>query len=169
MKGQKVNIAGLVSAVRHGISKKGTGYGFFTMQDFTGSLEFPLFSGDYEKYKHLMQEGQVVFLEGQFRQKYNSDEYQLKVTSIKMLETIGKEMTESVTLQLPLETLDQQLIDDIEHLCKNHKGKHKLKMCLVDNNNKVSLNLKSDERKVNADSDFISGLTQLGVRYKINA
>ena len=48
-KGQKVNIAAIVTTANHRISKKGTGWGLFTIQDYNDLLEFPLFSEDYAK------------------------------------------------------------------------------------------------------------------------
>lgn len=167
-KDQKVKLAAIVSNANHRISKKGTGFGIFTLQDYTSSIELALFSDDYAKFKGHFETGQVLFIEGNYQKKWNSEDYQVKVQDVKLLESIGKQLTESVTLKLPLERLDQQLINDIERLCKNHKGKHRLKMVLLDKSNQVSLNLKSDERKVNADSDFIGGLNKLGVGYSIN-
>ena len=167
-KGQKVKLAGIVAMANHRISKKGTGFGIFTLQDYTSSIEIALFSDDYAKFKGHFETGQVLFIEGVYQKRWNSEEYQLKVQDVKLLETIGKEMTESVTLKLPVSGIDEQMVSDLDKLCKTHKGKHKLKMVLIDKATRRSLNLKSSERRVNADSEFIGELNKLGISYTIN-
>ncbi len=167
-KGQKVKLAGIVSMANHRISKKGTGFGIFEVQDYTGSTELMLFSEDYAKFKGHFEAGQVLFIEGIYQKRWNSDEYQLKVKDVKLLETIGKELTESVTLKLPIETLDKTLINELDALCKLNKGKHRLKMVLLNKKHRTSLNLRADERTVNAGSEFVAGLDRLGVGYSIN-
>ncbi|MEM9921225.1 MAG: DNA polymerase III subunit alpha [Bacteroidota bacterium] len=168
LKGQSVAIAGFVSTANHRISKKGTGWGLFTVQDYTGNLEFPLFSEDYNKYKDQLREGQVVFIKGTYQKQWNRDEYQLKIKEVRLLETIGAELTKSITLKIPLDLITEDFIRHFDKLCKAHKGKHQLKIVLLDRSEKSSINLMSASRKVNADNDFTMALEKIGVGYKLN-
>jgi DNA polymerase-3 subunit alpha len=59
-KGQKVNIAGIITQAQHRVNKKGNGWGLFTVQDYNTALEFPLFTEDYQKFKHLLHQGAVL-------------------------------------------------------------------------------------------------------------
>ncbi len=167
-KGQKLNLAGIMSAASHRISKKGTGWGLFTLADYHGAIEFPLFSSDYAQFSNILQQGNVVFIKGQYQKRYNSDEYQLKILEVKMLEDIAADMTESITLKLPIDLLSDSLIDEIDLLCKNNKGKHKLKMVFLDRTNKTSLKTVSSGCKVNADNDFVAELDRMGIGYRVN-
>ncbi len=167
-KGQKLNLAGIMSAASHRISKKGTGWGLFTLADYHGAIEFPLFSSDYAQFSNILQQGNVVFIKGQYQKRYNSDEYQLKILEVKMLEDIAADMTESITLKLPIDLLSESLIDEIDLLCKNSKGKHKLKMVFLDRTNKTSLKTVSSGCKVNADNDFVAELDRMGIGYRVN-
>ena len=166
--GRDVRIAGIVTSVRHRVSKKGTGWGLFTIQDYHGSLEFPLFSDDYQNYKNLLETGQCVFISANYQQRWNSEEYQLRIKEVNLLETIGNNLTQSITVQVPIDTLTDEFIDRFEKLCKDHKGRHLLRMRFVDRSSRTSLTLASKARKVQADSEFINGLERLGVSYRVN-
>jgi DNA polymerase-3 subunit alpha len=167
-KGSNVNVAGIVTAAQHRVNKKGNGWGLFTIQDYNDALEFPLFGEDYQKFKHLFEAGAVLYIKGAMQKRWNSEEFQLKIKEVRQLDTVGQEMTESITLKLPLERISKDLIDDIDNLCNTHKGKHKLKMVFLDRMNKISLDLVATETQVNADGDFVQELERLGVSYKVN-
>ena len=167
-KGQNVKLAGIVTVAQHRINKKGNGWGLFTIQDYNGMLEFPLFSEDYQKFKHLLETGAVLYIIGSFQKRWNSEEYQLKIKEVRQLDSIGSDLTESITLKIPLERISNDMIDHIDRLCKQKRGKHRLKVLLLDRHHKMSLNLISDDRKVNADNDFIAELEKIGVAYKVN-
>ncbi len=167
-KGQKVNVAGIITQAQHRINKKGNGWGLFTLQDYNGVLEFPLFTEKYQKFKHLLEKGAVLYLTGIYKKRWNSEEYQLDLSEVKQLDSIGGDLTDSITLKLPIDAISESLIDEIEMLCKTRKGKHKLKMLLLDQRNQLSLNLAAQQQKVNADSEFIDELERIGVSYKVN-
>ncbi len=167
-KDQKVKIAGIVVSAQHRISKKGTGWGIFTLQDFNSSIEVPLFSEDYQKWKHLFVESEVLFLEGLYQKRWNSEEYQLKIKEVRQLESIGKELTESITLKITLDTITEAFIRELDKLCKKYNGQHDLKFVFLDRTNKESLSCIAKEMKVNAGSDFVLELEKMGIGYKLN-
>jgi DNA polymerase-3 subunit alpha len=167
-KGRKVNVAGFVLKAEHRISQKGTGWGKFTLQDYTGSLEISMFSETYAKFKSFFEEGTSVYVEGEYKQRYNSDEMEFRVLNVRLLETVGQEKTSSITLRIPVETLSGDLIERIEQLCSAHKGKHDLRMELVDFTNRERLAFRSAARKVNVDNDFIAAVKDLGVECGVN-
>lgn len=167
-RGRKVNVAGFVTKAEHRISQKGTGWGRFTIQDYTGSLEITMFSESYAKFKTFFEEGTSVYVEGEFRQRYNSDEFEFKVNNVRLLETIGDEKTSSITLKIPVEVLSRDLLDKIEQLCAAHKGKHTLKMEFIDRQNKEKLSFTSQARKVTVGNEFIAAMELLGVECGVN-
>ena len=167
-RGQKVKIAGFVIRANHRISQKGTGFGSFTVQDYTGSTEIVLFNEDYAKWRHLFNEGESLFITGNYQARFNSEEMQLKLLDVKLLNSISGTLTESVTLDIPIELLDDRLLAEIDRVCTEHKGAHTLKMRLLDNANRNALNFSASKRKVNADSDFAAAMERLGLGCKLN-
>jgi len=167
-KGRKVNVAGFVLKAEHRISQKGTGWGRFTLQDYTGSLEITMFSESYAKFKSFFEEGTTVYVEGEYKQRYNSDEMEFRVQNVRLLETIGEEKTQSVTLKIPVEKISAEFIEQIEKLCTVHKGKHTLRMELIDYQNKEKLPFTSMAKKVTVGNEFIAAMEVLGVECGVN-
>ncbi len=165
---RKVNVAGFVVKAEHRISQRGTGWGRFTIQDYTESLEITMFSETYAKFKTFFEEGTCVYVEGEYKQRYNSDEFEFRVNNVRLLEAIGAEKTSSVTLQIPVELLTAELIDRIEKLCSAHKGKHLLKMELIDRQNKEKMSFTSAAKKVNVGNEFLAAMELLGVECGVN-
>lgn len=167
-KGRKVNVAGFVLKAEHRISQKGTGWGRFTLQDYTGSLEITMFSESYARFRSFFEEGTSVYVEGEYKQRYNSDEMEFRVQNVRLLETVGEEKTTSITLRIPVEKISADLIERIEKLCLAHKGKHTLRMELIDYNNKEKMAFTSQVRKVNVGNEFIAAMEVLGVECGVN-
>jgi len=167
-RGRKVNVAGFVIKAEHRISQRGTGWGRFTIQDYTESLEITMFSETYAKFKSFFEEGTSVYAEGEFKQRYNSEEFEFRVNNVRLLEAVGAEKTTSVTLQIPMELLTAELIDRIEKLCTAHKGKHLLKMELIDRQNKEKMAFTSTGKKVNVGNEFLAAMELLGVECGVN-
>jgi len=168
IKGQILKIAGIVTAANHRISKKGTGWGVFTLQDYNGSLEFPMFTDDYQKFKSFFEIGQVLFVQGKMEKRWNRDEYQFKVKDICLLESVGENLTKSVTVKLDIENITKNMVNDLEKLCTKYKGKHQFKMTLLDQTQKTSLTFASKKRKVTADNDFCEELENMGLEFRVN-
>ncbi len=168
-KGQKVNVAAIVVSANHRISKKGTGWGLFAIQDYNETIEFPLFSEDYKKFKHLFEPGEVLYLTGKYQQRYNSEEFQLKLDEVRQLASIGKEKTESILVKIAIDKMDRDFVIWFDNLCNIYKGEHKLKFMFMDKVNKETIKLKSPTRTVNADNEFIAELVKRGLAYKVNA
>ncbi len=168
-KGGNLNLAGVVIAANNRVDKKGNGYGFFTIQDYNGSLELALWRDDYNDYAARMKPGEVVFIKGKYEYNNYREEYQFKVQEIQQLAAIGLKMTESITLKLPIQQITGDLIDEIEDICKHSKGKLPLKIEVLEPENQIKLKLRSVSRKVNVDGDMIAKLERIGVKYKLNA
>jgi len=165
---QKIKIAGFVTKAEHRISQKGTGWGRFTVQDYSASLEITLFSNDYASFKHFFEEGNSLYITGSQKQRYNSDEFEFKPEKVELLESIVGSLVETVTIEIPVEALNEKLLNEIDRLCKERKGKHNLKMRLLDRTNLHAVALSSLGRKVHADSDFVVKMEKLGLECKLN-
>ena len=168
VRNQKVKVAAFVVAATQRVAQNGNPWGFFTIQDYTGSYEFRLFKENYARFAPLLQPGASVFIEGEMKQRYNSEEYEFSLREVKFLGGLSEEMTESITIQVPIEQITEKMIQNLEDLCKKHKGKHKLKVNLIDSTNRQTLNLFSTDKKVTVDTTFIAAVEKEGLGYKLN-
>ncbi|MDQ3016071.1 MAG: DNA polymerase III subunit alpha [Bacteroidota bacterium] len=167
-KDKHLKVAGLVTSADHRITQKGTGWGIFNLQDFRGSLEVKMFNEDYRKYKELFEVGTALFIEGFYQLSWKGQDHEFRITSARLLESIGEELTKSITVKISIDQLDQFLVDSLDKICEQHKGRHKLKLQVYDREDDFILGLVSKSNKVNAASAFIENLDALGVKYKLN-
>jgi len=166
--GKLLKLGGIVTDVTFSVSQKGTGNARFAIQDFTGSLQINLYNEKFESYKHLLTKGQVLYIEAVYEKGYNQDRYFFNVKDIRMLDSIGKNMTKSVTIKIPLQIIDEKLVHEIEHLCLDKVGPHTLKLKVVDEGDEFGIDLVATSLKVTADYTFINELEVLGLAYKLN-
>ena len=162
-----MRLAGMISGARHMVSKNGNGWGIFELSDFEEMIEFKLFGEDYEKYKHVLSQGKAVFVKANYRPKWNSDEVEIAVSEVKLLEGIGREMTEAIILKLPLRDLSSEMVVSLDEICQRYQGKQKLKIVFYDADTGTKLKMYSRTRLVDADTEFINAIEGLGIRYRV--
>ncbi|MDX1685808.1 MAG: DNA polymerase III subunit alpha [Saprospiraceae bacterium] len=167
-KNRQLSLAGLIVKAEHRITQRGDGWGRVTIQDYHGTLEFALWRENYKKYKDLCEVGEAIYIEGMYKKNYRGDRYEFEVTDMRMLGSISEDKTKSITLRLPLEKVDEKLVQELENMCKKHKGKHLLKMLLVDENDELSITAISGSRKITVDHQFVDEIHDMGLSYKIN-
>jgi len=167
-KDKHLKVAGIVTSADHRVTQKGTGWGIFGLQDFRGSLEVKLFNEDYKKYKELFEVGTALFIEGFYQLSWKGQDHEFRITSARMLASIGEELTKSITVKISIDQLDQFLLESLDKICVEHKGRHKLRLQVYDREDDFILGLISKSNKVNAAGGFIEDLDALGVKYKLN-
>ncbi|MBK8720736.1 MAG: DNA polymerase III subunit alpha [Saprospiraceae bacterium] len=169
-KNQRVKLAAFVSSVDHRISKKGTGWGKFIFQDFEGELELSLFGEDYMKFKHLMEPGMSLYLMGNYQQNKwkETKEFELQLTEVKQLASVMEAMTDSISIQVALNNINEAFVNQLEKLVKSNKGKHTLKLNVVSPELQNSVLFVSKNYKVKVSNELMDELKAIGVECKLN-
>ncbi len=166
---QKVSIAGIVTSAGHLISKKGTGYGRYTVQDYNDSLELLMFTDNYLKFKEHFFVGNIIYMEGSYTEsRRGNGEMQFNVSDVKVLDSIAESKTKSITVRMKLSQLDESMTKELQDLIENFAGKHRLKLYIQDTEEDVSIVTLAAGKRVNASEDFIHALTEMGLEYKLN-
>ena len=141
--GRPFRLLGLVALAQHKIAKSGNKYGSFIIEDYSGKTEFMLFSEDYLRLSPLLQQGSTVFITGYFKQRYNKDEFEFKVNTVLLAETMKRNMTRQVTIEAHPKDLTGDMVNFIENNVKVHPGKATLKFTLSEPKNKMKISLVS--------------------------
>jgi len=162
-----LHLAGLVTEVFHGTNQKGIGYCKFTLQDFRGSMQFFLSNDQYKHYGKLVDMGEVLYVEGTYNKGYSGDNYYFRIKDVKMLDTVGKSLTKSITIQIPIRDLTQEMVNELSSL-PVEGGKHKYKVYVVDPLKEINLELIGNEARVNVETGLIDHLSRLGLSYRLN-
>lgn len=164
-----LKLGGFITEVNVMQSKRGTNYARFSLQDYSGSYEFTLFNEQYESFKHLLVKGNVIYMEGIYGKQFNGDRMFFRVKDMKLLDTIGKLFTKSITLRIPLEDVDPPLVSGLSQLVAENKGDHRLRIIVADEEDVDNdLELVPTSSKVNASYDFVDGLKRMNIAYKLN-
>jgi len=167
-KDQRVSLAGMVTESQTGMNRKGIEYGRYTIEDYNSSLTISLNNEQFRKFGNYFQPGQVLFIEGVMQRGYNSDNYYFQVHEVRLLDTIGKLLTKSITMYIELEDLNEGLLEQIAQLIKKHKGKHLLKITLLDSTDQHKMDFVSKGVKINVDSSLLQTLEKIPIKYKVN-
>ncbi|MFM6937859.1 MAG: DNA polymerase III subunit alpha, partial [Aquirufa sp.] len=104
--GRVFRLAGLVTDAQHRVTKTGRNFGSFTIEDFSGKSEFMLWSDDYVRFSNYLEKGKNLFITGQFKTRWGKEnEFEFKVQSVILLESIKSIMTKELTLHIKAKDL----------------------------------------------------------------
>ncbi len=152
--GRSFRLAGLVVDAQHRLTKTGKQFGILTLEDYSGKSEFMLWSEDYAKYTHYLEKGMIVMVEGGFKTRYNSDQYEFKLAKIHLLETVKPALTKQVCIEVPPQRIDERFIHFMESNVKSNPGKTQLKFSIVDVRNNVKVGMYNIEKGFTMNDDM---------------
>jgi len=168
-KDRDFTFGGMVTAAREGTSKNGNPYSTLTISDYTDSYELFFFGQDYVNFHNYCKTGLFVMIKGSVKQRYKSDYYEFKVSQIELLSEVRKNYIKNVTINLPLHKINKRVIDEIDSLAKNNKGKALLKFNVYDPENNMQIDMFSRNTKINFSDSFLQFFEgEMDISYRIN-
>ncbi len=130
---QQFRLAGLVTAHNQRVTKTGKQFGICMIEDYGGNTEFALFGEDYVKFKDHFTPGSVVFITGTFKTRWNkADDFEFKINSVLLLETVKRTMTKQVVVDIEPRFLTEEMVSFVEKNVKKNPGKSNLKFNLFE-------------------------------------
>jgi DNA polymerase-3 subunit alpha len=165
---QMVRFAGVVTRaqVRESVSN-GNKYGFFTVEDKSGSVEFALFTEKFLKYHHLLQVDNYVFFQAKIQSSYrDKTKSELNFSEILMLDEVMNKNTKTIKMQLMLEDLTSDFIQEFLANIKKSPGSARVQLFFNDNQQILEMMPKSNKVKA---SEFVAYLKQnQQIKYKLS-
>ena len=169
VKNRDLSFAGIISEITNRIDKKGNPYGVVTIEDFTDSKQFMLFSDDYMRFKLMLVQGAFVFVRARVQPRRWGNDLEIKLVAINLLSDVLEKLTKSISLRVNLFDINMTFIDNFKTILEEHKGNHQLKMNVIDPDENVSLELLSRTHKVKITKQLIYDIgTLIDVQYKLN-
>ncbi len=159
---------GFITECREIITKRGDKMGRFNIQDFNGSQEFILFGEQYLKYQHLLIKGNTIAITGEFYFHQYSDSHRFKIMDIKLISELGAEKLKGISLDVPIDRVDDDLINRLHKICQNAPGEHSLQLVLHENGDDKAIHLESRSLKVKVDMDFLNAVRKLDLKFRLN-
>lgn len=163
-----VTIAGMTIASRIDTAKNGKQYGRITLEDYTDSMDIMLFGKDFENYRNFCFNGYYIMVRGRVQPKtFKPEELELHIKSINMLYDVREKMIKSITLNIPLDEINDIFIDDILKYVQRDKASITLKFKVYDPEYQIAVDLFSRAYRVNITQDFIEYLKDSEINYKV--
>lgn len=151
---KQFRLAGLVVDAQHRLTKAGKNFGVLVLEDYSGKAEFMLWSEDYVKYSNYLEKGMIVMVEGSFRQRYNSDQWDFKLAKLHLLDTVKQSLTKQVVIDVESQFIDEKMVDFMDKNIKANPGKTSIKFNVIDSRHKFKVGMYSLEKSVTMNDDL---------------
>ena len=124
-----LTIGGIVTAAEERVSQKGTLYGRYTIEDYTGSYEFPVFGEDYKRFAPLLKKDVYAYVSVQVQprgwggkyykeQPFSEAEYECRVKDVQLLQDAQKNRVHNLTITMPVDKLTETWASEFEQVSK---------------------------------------------------
>ncbi|MCT1526397.1 DNA polymerase III subunit alpha [Sphingobacterium hotanense] len=175
IKNKEVVLGGIIALANHRVAKSGKPFGSFIIEDYWDSYEIMVFGEDYVKFKGYLQEGYFVQIRGLVQERFKQvGNWGFELKNIQLLSDLREKMAKSFTIQFPLHVLDTEFMSTLNQLisCTQVEGQEancQLKFKIMDEQDKLSIEMPVKKRKIFITNEFLDGLEALeGVNYRLN-
>jgi DNA polymerase-3 subunit alpha len=151
---RQFRVAGLVVDAQHRLTKTGKNFGILAIEDYSGKTEFMLWSEDYVKYTNYLEKGMIVMVEGGFKTRYNSDQYEFRLSKLHLLDTVKSSLTKQVVIEVEPQSISNDFVDFIDRNLKENPGKTTLRFNIVDSRHQYKVGMYSLERSFTMNDDM---------------
>jgi len=147
IEGQKVVLAGILSAVNHRISKQNKPFGMFTLEDWNDTIQLSMFSEEYLKHKYLLEEGMSLIVTGVAQKRFrDSTQIEFRISSISLLAEAMEKMTRLITLNVSAYSVNETLIGRLKKAAGECKGNCPFEINVYDDILKTNVKMPSRMR-----------------------
>ena len=95
-------------------------------------------------------------------------EPRIQYLNFRLLQDVVSTMAKKLSIQLDINDVEDEKIELINSLLKNHSGNNNLSFQVFDNDDKIMVDLDSQKQKINISSELLSKLDDNKILYKLN-
>ena len=167
---EDITLGGIVTSIQQRFGKNNKPWGIVTLEDFNGSGELVLFGDDWLNLNGKFIEGAAVYITGKMANRFfNSDQKELKVSNVELLQTIKEKAIERITISLATDQLNDEIVMELNELLSRSPGKTQVYFMLHDSVGKKNVLLRSNSRTIDVRSELIRYIEQTeSLNYQIN-
>ena len=165
-----LKLGGMVTGVRKGITKTGKPYGIVQLEDYSGSMELPLFGQDWAEWASYMEVGNTLMIYARCQpRQWNPNQLELKIGKIDFLADIKDSVIEKITIAMNVDALDDDTLLSLQCIIRDCPGNADLYFLIADSDGQTHLNMHSRSTKVSVKKNLISFIeSKPALSYKIN-
>lgn len=171
LKGKDIKIAGMVTEAHHGTTKSGKAFGTLTLEDYHSTHKFYMFGEDYINFKNYFTVGYNLIIKGIIQPKWGKpeNEPEFKIKQVNLLSEMREKMVNSLTVEVPIESISVSFIKEFQELCSKNKGSKNLQFLIFDSDEKVGFKMFSRTHKINISNEIIDAIEKRqNLTYKIS-
>jgi len=168
MQRREQRLGGVITQVTEKTSQKGSKYGIFTIEDFTGALDVSVFGEDYAKFSRFITQNNSLLILGFFQPGFrNPDIYEFKIRDIQLLDSVLEKLTRELVIELNLKQIEPIFIDNLYNLLNQQpKGGCAVKFAIMEPTmGRIALLSRTLVIKINA--SIVKALQDLEVEIKL--
>lgn len=171
---KELKIGGLVTDVQHLTSRNGKGWAKFTVEDYTDSHEFMIFSEDYLKYRHFLVPNNFIFMQVFVQEGWvNRDtgrrgDPRLNYRNFKQLQDVMSEYAKKLTIQLDIHDLTEENIQRLRDTFHSFKGDHLLNFVIYEFDKRLKVHMPSRKQKIDICPELLEQLQEERIKYRVN-
>jgi DNA polymerase-3 subunit alpha len=99
-------------------------------------------------------------IDGCFRTRYNSDQYEFKISKIVLLETVKSLLTKQLVIDIAPEFIDEPLISFLDNNIRQNPGKTSLKFLVNDPAQDLKVSMYTMEKGITMNDDLVVFLNE---------
>lgn len=165
---QEVKIAGIVTKTREGMTRRGNKYAIFTVEDFTDAVEMALFGDDFAKFRYYLDINNMLFITAKYVPSFRDPNvFELKIQDVKFLADTFEKISKRLCLDIPLHKINSGMVERLETLFSENKGKCSLDFNIVDAESRISVPLTSRTMLVQPNAALIKELETFEIGYSL--
>ena len=162
-KNHELIIGGMITSVAHKMTKTGKPFGTFVIEDYNESHELALFGQDYVEFKkYILTPGYFIFIKGMVQERsYAPDQLEFKTRSMELLTELLEKRVRYFTINLPIPTVNEDLIERVKSVIKKYPGNAFLRFNVFDSAGKLSVELNAKKIRVKPQNALFHELNAL--------
>jgi DNA polymerase III subunit alpha len=156
LRGKQIVLGGMVTAVRTGLTKKGSPYGIVHFEDFDGDGEIPFFGSSWPQWQNFLQLGYAVLLHATVEpRRFVQNSYDLRVNKVEYLSDVKAKGIAELEIHVNVNMLNAMEIGELCALVEGNPGNTSVMVSFSDSDKYRNIMVRSRKRKVKIERPLI--------------
>lgn len=169
MRDKDFSVGGMVTSAQYLTTKGGKPYGRFTIEDFSGSYTFTLWSKDWETFHSHCFEQNSILIKGRVQaSRFRPGEWEISIKSMKSLSEVMETDIRELVVTVPVQELSTGFVTDLSSTTAECRGAVSMLFHIVDPESGIRVCLRTRAPKVELNPRVVSLLDDYGFKYRIN-
>jgi len=167
---KEISIGGIVTSAIERMSRNGSPFMIFKIEDYKGSIEMLLGGEDCVRFRNYLQVGQFLHIKGKIQNRWKQeDQFEFKILHIQLLTEIREKLCKKIRINLPLDHINEQMIFLINETLSSNPGSCSVNMTVTDPETRVEVEMVSRGYRVAPTNELFQSLNLMeGVKFFLN-